>query len=158
MDKEFMNFLINLDKERKSQSKEMRVNQAYEIYCNIAKTDNKFCFIVDNKDTVDLISDMTPNDAIDFIKFMCKLFSSNDLFSGSLLMLACELIKENYDISEKSYKKFFWNELSNVLRALRNDKKMPDYFLAKIASISVSRFNRIIELLSAIKGINDDND
>lgn len=156
MDKEFINFLINLDKE-KSKPDNMRVNQAYEIYHDIAESKNGFCFITYDEDSVKIVSDMTPNNAIDFIKVMCEC-SSNALFRGHLLMLACSLIKENYDISENSYKKFFWNELSNVLRTLRNDKKMPDYFLAKIISISVSRFNGIIELLSAIKGINDDND
>lgn len=149
MDKDFMNFLINLDKE-KSQSEKMRVNQAYGIYHDIVESNNSFCFVIYDEDTKKIVCDMTPNNAIDFIKVMCKC-SDNKLFKGHLLMLACSLIKENYDSSEDSFKKFFWNELSNVLRAIRNDKKMPDYFLAKILSISTAKFIRILKLLSAIK-------
>lgn len=156
MDKDFMDFLINLDKE-KSQSEKTRVNMAYKIYHDIVESENKFCFIAEDGDAVNVASEMALSDAIYFIKTLCKC-SDNEIFKGELLMLACELIKENYDSVHQTFKKFFWNELSNVLRTLHNDKKMPDYFLAKIISVSVSRFKKIIELLSAIKETEDDNE
>ena len=156
MDKDFMNFLINLDKE-KSQSEKMRVNQAYGIYHDIVESENKFCFIIDDDSTEKVVCDMTASDAISFIKTLCKC-SDNEVFKGELLMLACSLIKENYDSAYQPLKKFFWNELSNVLRAIRNDKKMPDYFLAKILSISTTKFIRIVKLLSAIKETEGEDD
>lgn len=156
MDKEFMNFLVNLDKER-SQSEKMRVNQAYEIYHDIVESNDKFCFIIDNNDVEKVVCDMTPNDAIAFIKTLCKC-SDNEVFKGELIMLACSLIKENYDSACQPLKKFFWNELSNVLRILRNDKKMPDYFLAKIMGVGKSTLNRIFSLLSTIKETEGKND
>ena len=156
MDKEFMNFLINLDKE-KSHSEKERINQAYGIYHDIVESEDKFCFIVDNNDTEKVVCDMTASDAITFIKTLCKC-SDNEVFKGELLMLACALINENYDSAHKSLKKFFWNELSNVLRTIRNDKKMPDYFLAKIIGIGTSKLNRIFGLLATIKETENSDD
>lgn len=151
-----MNFLINLDKE-KSQSEKMRVNQAYGIYHDIVESENKFCFIIDEEDTMKVVCDMTPNDATAFIKTLCKC-SENEIFKGELLMLACALIKENYDSACQPLKKFFWNELSNVLRILHNDKKMPEYFNAKIIGISIAKFKKLLKLLSTIKEFDNKND
>jgi len=155
-DKEFMNFLINLDKE-KSQSEKMRVNQAYGIYHDIVESENKFCFIIDDDDTEKVVCDMTARDAISFIKTLCKC-SDNEIFKSELLMLACSLIEENYDGAEYSSRGIFWNELSNILHTMHNDKKLPDYVLAKITGFSTAIIKNLFSLLSTIKEFDSKND
>ena len=148
-DKEFQNFLINLDKE-KSQSEKARVNQAYGIYHDIVETEDRFCFVIDNGKEIKVVSQMTADNAIDFIKALTKC-STNTIFYGQLVLVACGIIKDYYSKVNKNYKKSFDNYLSEVFRLLYKEGKIDNLFISKILGIKKSKLDSVLRLLSAIK-------
>lgn len=153
-DREFQNFLINLDKE-KSQSEKARVNQAYGIYHDIVETEDRFCFLDDNGKEIKVVSQMTADDAIGFIKALTKC-STNTIFYGQLVLFACGIIKDYYSKVNPNFKKSFDNYLSEVLRLLYKEGKIDNLFVSKILGIKKSKLDSMLLLLSTIKDVDTD--
>lgn len=153
-DREFQNFLINLDKE-KSQSEKARVNQAYGIYHDIVETEDRFCFVIDSGKEIKVVSQMTADNAIDFIKALTKC-STNTIFYGQLVLVACSIINDYYSRVDNHFKKFFDNELSNILRLLYKKGKIDNQFIAKILGVKKSKLDSMLLLLSTIKDVDTD--
>lgn len=154
MDKEFMNFLINLDKE-KSKSAKVKVNQAYEIYHSIVDSpedDSSFCFLKTNKEEIEVIPNMTPHDAINFISALADC-SSNSVFCGELLLTACGIIVDNYARANNDLKDSFTTRLVKILTIFFNEGILSCKDFSLILGINEESFDLYFDLINAVKKV-----